>query len=73
MADILYELVKETRDDVKALSEKLNAHIIQTNQQIEEARRPTSWLHMTGNIIVKLGAAGGMFSVFKTLFDHHPK
>ena len=64
--NLLFDLVKETRQDVKALNDKLHAHILITTQQLEQAQRPTTFLTTLGNIVVKIGALAGLLVALKT-------
>lgn len=59
---IIYDLVKETRDDVKRINEKLNAHILLSSAQMVEAKAPQTFLKTLSTVCLWLGAVGGIIS-----------
>lgn len=67
---IIYDLVKETRDDVKKLNDKVNAHILSTSEKITEAKAPQTFLHNLKGAALWIGAMGGMYAFLASFFSH---
>ena len=66
MQEMLFDLVKETRQDVKELRKLVHDHMLLTEQKLNEAKQPATFLSILGNVIVKLGAAAGLLAAVKT-------
>lgn len=66
---IIYDLVKETRDDVKAINAKLNAHILATASKIEEVKAPQVFLNNIKVVVLWLGAVGGFITPIVLFFS----
>lgn len=56
---MLYDLVKETRNEVRAINAKLDAHIVTTASQLVEAKAPQTFLANLKVVALWLGAIGG--------------
>lgn len=69
---IIYDLVKETRDDVKKINEKLNAHILNTTKLMVEVKAPQTFLRNLSTVALWAGAVGGFLSPI-IMFFQHPK
>lgn len=72
---ILYDLVKETRDDVKSLNDRLNAHVLATSTKITEvkieAKAPVTFLKTAKESALWIGAMGGVYALLTSFFSHH--
>lgn len=73
MQEMLFDLMKDTRQEMKDLNKAIHDHILLTEkrinaveQKIVEAKQPATFLTMLGNVIVKLGAAAGLLAAVKT-------
>lgn len=73
MQEMLFDLMKDTRNEVKDLNKAVHDHILLTEKRINdmekkivEAKQPATFLTILGNVIVKLGAAAGLFAAVKT-------
>jgi hypothetical protein len=67
---IIYDLVKETRDNVQRIDEKLNAHILSTSEKLTEAKAPQTFLVQLKGVALWAGAMGGMYAFIASIFSH---
>lgn len=67
---ILYDLVKETRDDVKKLNERLNLHELSTQKELTKAKAPQTFLRAVKESALWIGAMGGVYAIIASFFSH---
>ena len=65
---IIYDLVKETRDDVKKINEKLNNHILNTSTQLAEAKAPQTFLKTLSTCVIWLSVISSFVSSIVLFF-----